>query len=34
MLCDSTGVNPQGTIMAFAKYNVDNFIENNKINEI
>lgn len=34
ILCDSPGVNPQGTIMAFAKYNVDNFIENNKINEI
>ena len=34
ILCDSPGVNPQGTILAFAKYNIDNFIENNSKNEI
>ena len=34
ILCDSPGVNPQGTILAFAKYNIDNFINNNIKNEI
>ena len=34
ILCDSTGVNPQGTIMAFSKYNVNHFIDQNKLNEI
>ena len=34
ILCDSPTVNPQGTIMAFAHYNVKNFINKNKNNEI
>ena len=34
ILCDSPGVNPQGSIMAFAKYNIENFINEKKINEV
>lgn len=34
ILCDSPGVNPQGSIMAFAKYNVENFINEKKTNEV
>lgn len=34
ILCDSPGVNPQGTIMAFSKYNVNNFIDKFKVNEV
>lgn len=33
MLCDSPTVNPQGTIMAFAQYNIQNFINENKRNQ-
>ena len=29
ILCDSPTVNPQGTIMAFSKYNINNFLDTN-----
>ena len=34
ILCDSPTVNPQGTIMAFTQYNIQNFINENKRNQI